>query len=426
MSSTPTARVPSPAPSTSDVNSNEAVAGAPVVVDKSIMRFLETPDIPMLGAKKLSPRQRWNVPMTEPLLATAKCYVFKFNMPQWAKLYVFGHRVCFRTLLSVGPLKVSDSKSFDEIDHVEGEDGLVLNSLRVVCKDGSKIYFAFEQPEDRVRILALCSKLLEKHAKSVVTLTPGQPSSASFESVSESEDADDDDEDPLKLADTASVNASLQLAPASSDNIADRINLRILKTDKPKHLTIFTIGSRGDVQPFISLSKTLMKRGYKVRIASFAEYKTWVESHGIEFRPVAGDATAIMSLCVDNGMFTFKFIKEGMQQLDWIKNLFATAYEATEGTDLILLTQSAMIGANLGAARQVPVMHVFTMPWSATKDFPHPFLVPEKDKGPAYNLSTWKLIENGMGAGTLLKINEFRKAHKLVGFEQSGSQPLVL
>jgi hypothetical protein len=386
-------------------------AGPPVVVDRSLVRFLETPDIPLLGSKKLTPRQRWGIDVSEPLIATAKCYVFKLNMPQWAKLYIFGRRVCFRTLLSVGPLKVSDSRTWDEIDGVEGEDGVLLNSMRIVYKDGTKAYLAFELPEERVRLLAVCEQQLRRQRAAAVNgvSVPQTPQ----EDITS--DVDDEEEnDPAKIADTASVGASFHLAAASAST--DRTGLRILKGGRPKHMTILTIGSRGDVQPFISLGKTLQKRGYNVRIASFAEYQPWVESHGIEFRVVAGDAVTVMSLCVDNGMFTFSFIKGGIAQLDWIKKLFETAYEATEGTDLILLTQSAMIGANLGAARGVPVMHVFTMPWSATKDFPHPFLVPEKDKGAAYNLSSWKLVENGMGAGTLPKINEFRKAHKLVSF----------
>lgn len=375
---------------------------AALTVDASVTRFLETPDIPLLGAKKLSPRQRWGLAVTEPLLASCKCYVFKLNLPQWSKFYVFGRHICFRTLLSVGPLKAAACIPFAEIAAIAAGDGVLLNSLRIDRTDGSNVFVAFELPEDRARILAICDKVLRRSRSE---------SSISFDVSSTDSVADDEEEeDPGIVADTASVAASLGLpaVPAS-----DPRPLRILKGGKPKHITVFTIGSRGDVQPFISLCKSLMKRGYTTRIASFAEYGPWVQSHNIEFRPVAGDPTTIMSLCVENGMFTFNFLKEGVQQLEWIKNLFSSAYEATEGTDLILLTQSAMIGANLAAARCIPTMHVFTMPWSATKEFPHPFLVPDRDKGPAYNLSSWKLILNGMGAGVLPKVNEFRKAHKL-------------
>ena len=52
-------------------------------------------------------------------------------------------------------------------------------------------------------------------------------------------------------------------------------------TFKPKEsmrFTILTIGSRGDVQPYIALAKGLMADGHRVKIATHAEFKGWIES----------------------------------------------------------------------------------------------------------------------------------------------------
>lgn len=48
---------------------------------------------------------------------------------------------------------------------------------------------------------------------------------------------------------------------------------------KPDPMTIvcLTIGSRGDVQPYIALCKGLLAEGHTCRIATHAEYKDWVE-----------------------------------------------------------------------------------------------------------------------------------------------------
>jgi sterol 3beta-glucosyltransferase len=40
------------------------------------------------------------------------------------------------------------------------------------------------------------------------------------------------------------------------------------KPSKPMHITCLTIGSRGDVQPYIALAKGLIADGHKVRIAT--------------------------------------------------------------------------------------------------------------------------------------------------------------
>jgi len=46
---------------------------------------------------------------------------------------------------------------------------------------------------------------------------------------------------------------------------------------EPMRITCLTIGSRGDVQPYIALCKGLQAEGHHTRIASHGEYKDWVE-----------------------------------------------------------------------------------------------------------------------------------------------------
>ena len=59
-------------------------------------------------------------------------------------------------------------------------------------------------------------------------------------------------------------------------------------------VTCLTVGSRGDVQPYIALCKGLLQDGHKCRVASHPEYKDWIEGHGIEFRAVGGDPAELM------------------------------------------------------------------------------------------------------------------------------------
>lgn len=99
---------------------------------------------------------------------------------------------------------------------------------------------------------------------------------------------------------------------------------------EPMRITCLTIGSRGDVQPYIALCKGLQAEGHLTKIATHGEYKEWVEGvsnprrrshmplmnqHGIEFASVGGDPAELMQMCVDNGMFTVSFLKEGLQKV---------------------------------------------------------------------------------------------------------------
>lgn len=66
------------------------------------------------------------------------------------------------------------------------------------------------------------------------------------------------------------------------------------RPEKALRFTCLTIGSRGDVQPYIALCKGLMAEGHKCKIASHAEYRQWVEGHGIEFEEIGGDPAKLM------------------------------------------------------------------------------------------------------------------------------------
>ena len=54
------------------------------------------------------------------------------------------------------------------------------------------------------------------------------------------------------------------------------------------HIALLTIGSRGDVQPYIALGVALRDAGHAVTLATFAEFEPFVRKHGLDFSPIAG------------------------------------------------------------------------------------------------------------------------------------------
>jgi sterol 3beta-glucosyltransferase len=74
----------------------------------------------------------------------------------------------------------------------------------------------------------------------------------------------------------------------------------ILLSMPSKHFVCLTIGSRGDVQPYIALGRGLQKEGHKVTIVTHEEYKEWVTGFGIDHRTAGGDPGELMKLSVEN------------------------------------------------------------------------------------------------------------------------------
>ncbi|KAL5482822.1 hypothetical protein ACEPAI_9417 [Sanghuangporus weigelae] len=176
-----------------------------------------------------------------------------------------------------------------------------------------------------------------------------------------------------------------------------------------KHFVCLTIGSRGDVQPYIALGQTLMKEGHRVTIVTHDEYKDWIVGWGIAHRPVGGDPGALMKLSVEHKMFSPQFFKESIGNFrSWLDNLLVDAWENCKDADVLLESPSAMAGVHIAEALDIPYFRTFTMPWSKTTEFPHPFLSTPVDL-PRFNVSTYVLFDNLFWYSSAGQVNRWRR-----------------
>ncbi|KAI7962975.1 hypothetical protein MJO28_001069 [Puccinia striiformis f. sp. tritici] len=184
-------------------------------------------------------------------------------------------------------------------------------------------------------------------------------------------------------------------------------------TFKPKsklHITCLTIGSRGDVQPYIALCQKLQLDGHTCRIASHGEYRKWVEGYGIEYVEIGGDPAELMKICVDNGMFTLGFLKEAFSKFrGWLDELLVSSLDACQGTDLLIESPSTMAGIHIAEALQIPYFRAFTMPWTRTKEYPHAFAVPDRKMGSGYNYMTYTVFDQVFWKAMSGQVNKWRK-----------------
>lgn len=181
-------------------------------------------------------------------------------------------------------------------------------------------------------------------------------------------------------------------------------------TAKPYNIVLLTIGSRGDVQPYIALGKELIMEGHNVTIATHAEFKDWIQKHGISHRELAGDPAELMQLMVTHGSLSVGFLKEAHAKFkDWILSLLETSWQACQGADLIIESPSAMAGIHIAEAMGIPYMRAFTMPWTRSRAYPHAFIVPDQKRGGSYNLLTHVMFENIFWKGISGQVNSWRE-----------------
>lgn len=64
-------------------------------------------------------------------------------------------------------------------------------------------------------------------------------------------------------------------------------------------MVIQIVGSRGDVQPFVALGQVLRDTyGHRVRLATHATFRSFVEENGLEFFNIGGDPAELMAFMV--------------------------------------------------------------------------------------------------------------------------------
>ena len=59
-------------------------------------------------------------------------------------------------------------------------------------------------------------------------------------------------------------------------------------------VSIITIGSRGDIQPYVALGLGLKQAGFDVSIVTYSYYQQFVEAYGLKLKPLRGHPKEIL------------------------------------------------------------------------------------------------------------------------------------
>lgn len=343
----------------------------------------------------------------ESLVASYYCHLQK-AFPIYGKMYLSSNFLCYRSLFPGVHTKMI--LPLIDVENVTKESGFRFgySGLVIVIGGHEEVFFEFGSAENRddceMMILRELDRLKKRsssnfnglsHVKTV--MSPHSPGT-SIEARTARFVTEDDKE--MEVPVLVPQNEKPELVLGEKD-------LKALPEGTV--FTLLTIGSRGDVQPYIALGKGLMKYNYKVRIATHAEFGPWIEEHGMEFREIAGDPTQLMKIMIDHGMLSVAFIREATTKFrTWIDELLSTAWDACQGTDILVESPSAMAGIHIAEALRIPYYRAFTMPWTRTRAYPHAFIVPEQKMGGSYNYLTYVMFDNVFWKGISGQVNKWR------------------
>lgn len=135
-------------------------------------------------------------------------------------------------------------------------------------------------------------------------------------------------------------------------------------------ITAITLGSYGDIMPFVILGKELINRGYEYRIATFENYKDIIEKNGMTFLRISGDADEMVGLLLGNSNNT---CSEGMNGIGFLLEKYPQLYNdflcACKKSDLIIYMQFGALAYHFAEKFHIPVIRTFAFPFDVTKKY---------------------------------------------------------
>ncbi|KAH0383213.1 UDP-Glycosyltransferase/glycogen phosphorylase, partial [Aureobasidium melanogenum] len=226
-----------------------------------------------------------------------------------------------------------------------------------------------------------------------------------------------------KLARTLSI--FIKDAPEQSPPDHQDPALEKLEQPPPLNILIQIVGSRGDVQPFIALGNELQKFGHRVRLATHGIFRDFVTTSGLEFYPIGGDPNELMAYMVKNPglipsmktMQAGEITKKRTMICEMLEGCWRSCITPDEPTgapfiaDAIIANPPSFAHIHCAQALCIPVHLMFTMPWTATKSFPHPLANVKDNKAEPgmVNRLSYAMVEWMTWQGLADVVNDWRE-----------------
>jgi len=171
-------------------------------------------------------------------------------------------------------------------------------------------------------------------------------------------------------------------------------------------ITILTVGSQGDVQPYIALGIGMQDAGHDVYIATQPVYHALIRSHGLTPVSVGSDPREVFA--GEEGQARLESIRDPIRFMNRfarafcpfihslrlrMERLLADSWIACQGTEAIICSPTAKAGYHIAEKLGVPCFMAPLQPQSRTRAFPS-LLVPAGLRlGGTFNRLTHILFE---------------------------------
>jgi sterol 3beta-glucosyltransferase len=142
-------------------------------------------------------------------------------------------------------------------------------------------------------------------------------------------------------------------------------------------IVILTLGTRGDVQPYIALGLGLQAAGYAVTLGTSRDFKSVVTEWGLGFAPFEFSVRETLSSPDARAAFESKraAVRLYRKVSPQMPRLLDDAWAAAQGSDAVVYHPKIINGLDVAEALEIPGIIAFYLPaLSPTRVFPAPFI----------------------------------------------------
>jgi sterol 3beta-glucosyltransferase len=133
-------------------------------------------------------------------------------------------------------------------------------------------------------------------------------------------------------------------------------------------IRLMSVGSRGDLQPYLAILLELQRRGHAVELIGSANFEPTAAAHGVPFVALPVDFQTL--LASPEGLALMQGKPMRLVSNAVLRACLEQAHGAMAGTDLLLLSPLALWGYHLAEAAGCPLVVLSPVPIIATGDYP--------------------------------------------------------
>ncbi len=180
-------------------------------------------------------------------------------------------------------------------------------------------------------------------------------------------------------------------------------------------ISIVTIGSRGDIQPFVALGRRLQARGHTVTLNTHANFKGFIRQHGLGFHLLGGNPEDVMKKLGSNkfGANQIKFVRAlGEWFSEFGEDALGNIRDACWNADAVITNFLGVTGLSVAEKRDIPAFFTSMFPALApTRAYPSLAIPFTHNLGGILNRLTHRFEQLSMTIPFNRIFNQFRREY---------------